>query len=759
MFRNSFVAALCLMAVTVRAQAPANGAESAMVEAPETATVYTNGVAAGTGPVFQLDQFGPVGSATEATATLQKASKEIIAAGGGIVIIPAKTAADWHPANNSQHTIRIPEPPAPTKTWRTGRGVTVIDGRTGTLQIVPPQMSGTEFTRTLNMPPGESLPFWGAYPVVSINNKILRGSTSYREISANDVKPGKDQKFYVSTIRGVFPGMFMSAGDRLYVKSLGYDKETNSWYFTADTDSGLKHGNLIGNKNHVNALKMETFSHTENQTFDVMMWRHNYSQGDNYLVDARFKYMSDVHSTGGDENGVIYGAFVESETGIFRGKVEKWDSATGELKYKDCKTDGKTLGSGRPIINLNRAKCITNGVVRIVRPGSWTEPSEVVTNPVFEGKTYPTTIEKYNKAWYKSLTIGGLIHFSADAPVTPDAVGRYFAVDEPQEMVSGSIYRWYLIDSVTLNADGTKDIRIIRHWWGAKHAGAPTLYRESNYTSDGHDVPLHYIIAPGANAYDVADGVANKQRLIRLVPTPFAGTDVDFAANDPIEQAIGPDPFRPVPFRSWLWDAVPGLFPAPVFDVINHGVQRDAVLRVHGHSPSLEAAAHRPDQKPSWDKYLAFNDSCNNGIRFGAETANSAILFTQPNDRPQPIKWYYRPESNQPPREASLTVATATGEMNFNGGARFAGSVGAQGLSGDEKAAHNLRGKDAAVEKGATEITITFPVDETDASYAVFVEQSWLGNRAITKKDAKGFTIQFEKPAPADAKLDWMIIR
>ncbi len=93
---------------------------------------------------------------------------------------------------------------------------------------------------------------------------------------------------------------------------------------------------------------METFSHNENQTFDVRMWRHNYSQGDNYLFDARFKYMSDVHSTAGDENGVIYAAFVEQELGIFKGKVESWNPESGELKYKGG-PKGDTLGSGRPV--------------------------------------------------------------------------------------------------------------------------------------------------------------------------------------------------------------------------------------------------------------------------------------------------------------------------------------------------------------------------------------------------------------------------
>ena len=98
--------------------------------------------------------------------------------------------------------------------------------------------------------------------------------------------------------------------------------------------------------------------------------------------------------------------------------------------------------------------------------------------------------------------------------------------------------------------------------------------------------------------------------------------------------------------------------------------------------------------------------------------------------------------------------------MTFKGGdARFSGSVLAAGLSGDATPARNLRGKDVSVKAGETAVTVTFAHAESDASYAVFVEQNWLGNRAITKKDATGFTIQFEKPAPADAKLDWMIVR
>jgi hypothetical protein len=330
------------------------------------------------------------------------------------------------------------------------------------------------------------------------------------------------------------------------------------------------------------------------------------------------------------------------------------------------------------------------------------------------------------------------------------------------------VRRWYLIHSVTTNADGTKDIQIIRHWWGAKAAGSPTLYKPDNYSSDSHVKPLKYIIAPGANAYDVSDAVDNPKRTIRLAPTPFTGSATDFAANDPVEQAIGPDPFKPVPFRSWLWDAVPGAFPAPVFDIANNGVMRDSLLWVHGNSSGdveKDRASHY-DRNPTWDRYLVFDSTCNTGIRFGADTADAAILFAQPNKRSQPIKWQYRPEESAAPKEAALTVSAETGEFHFSGGGTHidgpvtvTGSITTAGLSADSRPSRNLRGKNVAVKAGDAMVAVAFPVEEADAEYAVFIEQNWLSNRAVVKKEPRGFTVQFEKPAPEDARLDWMIVR
>ena len=90
---------------------------------------------------------------------------------------------------------------------------------------------------------------------------------------------------------------------------------------------------------------------------------------------------------------------------------------------------------------------------------------------------------------------------------------------------------------------------------------------------------------------------------------------------------------------------------------------------------------------------------------------------------------------------------------------RVNGSLRAAGLSGGDVPARNLRGKGVAIRAGETSVAVTFPVAEADADYAVFIEQNWLGVRAVAAKEATGFTVTFEKPAPPGATMDWMIVR
>jgi hypothetical protein len=219
-----------------------------------------------------------------------------------------------------------------------------------------------------------------------------------------------------------------------------------------------------------------------------------------------------------------------------------------------------------------------------------------------------------------------------------------------------------------------------------------------------------------------------------------------------VEQAIGPDPFKPIPFRMWMWDRVPGAWPAPTVDLANWGVQRFSGIQIRGGPADAAKLPATKEGKPAWEHAITIDSASENGLRFNADSTNASILFAQPHHE-QAIKWNYRPATNAPVQQAVLTVGKETGQMHFTGSARFAG------LSGDATPAKNLRGKNVAVKAGERTVAITFATPEVDGDYAVFVEQNWLGHRAITKKDASGFTVQFENPAPADAKLDWLIVR
>jgi hypothetical protein len=725
---------------------------------------------------YVLSSYGPVKTKAEAAATYQKAMESIRGAGGGVLIVPGSTAADWTFINDDQGVVRIPAPPAPATNWAFTPGITVIDTRGGTVKIHPPQITGLQFERTFKAPEGQSSPHWEYHPMLSLENNVVRGSTSYMDYLQEDVAKGKDRRFYVPTIRGLFPGMFINAHgrdgygggvQRLWIKSLGYDNEKKMAYFVADTEQDHKKGAIVHNKTHVNVLKMETNAHTELQTFDFMNERHHYSQGDSYLYNAAFHYMGNVHSAAGDENGVLYAAFVYGETDAFKGTVASVDPEKNEVVFAPNTLNAKTLGTGRPLINMNPQKWITGGKVHIVRPASYwqvaaDDPS--LKDPVFKGKTYPTTIAKNPRTGISGLSMGGLIQSTADAPWSEDVVGRYFAVNVPNETIPDSIInpgnpgrlRWYLITSFKQNPDGTKEIRLERHWWGAKEAGSPTLYQESNYSSDGHLQPLDYIIAPGSNVYDVSRAAtdANNQpygggvspRTLLIAPYRDSGTPFDFAPSDPIQQAIGPDPFHPVPFRAWTWDQVPGAFPSPILDIANYGVTRASVLSVAGNN-----------QKgwTPWENVIDVTADVGNVLDVEGKVSGSVIRIGQ-QDKPAPFTWMYDGGT----KAANLAV-DQKGTLSFDGnGAKFAGGFTTLGgLSGTSVEAHNLRGVAVAVEKNASSLTVKFPRAEDDANYAVFLETNWLSQRAITERTPQGFTVAFATPAPENAKLDWTLVR
>jgi hypothetical protein len=650
--------------------------------------------------------------------------------------------------------------------------VTVISADEYQVVVQVPPITGMRIERKLNLAAGDSLPHWSTNPAITIDSKLIYGSSSYLDWLQFPVSKGPDRRFYVPTIRGLRPGQFLNIHGgpdygggvtRACVKSLGYDPEKGLHYIVADSDLDHLAGAIMHNKNNTGVVHMVQTSHNDNQTYDVKVIRNQYAHGDTYMYYCDFNYMSNVHSAAGDENGNCFAAFINTLSNNFRGTVESVDWSSGQLKFA-AGMNVETLGDSRPLVNLNPAKAITQGKVLIVPPACHHEPTDSAACQ-FAGRTYPSRLITNARTGVSELKMGGLIRGDQECPWTEEVVGRYFAVTNPDEKTPQGNLRWYVITSLVENSDGTKDIEIARHWWGAKSAGSPTLYRQENYSWDGHPRPLAYVIAPGTYVNDVSQAVSGGDRggqnILGVVPYRDQGTPLDFAAGDPVEQAIGPDPFRPIAFRVWMFEDVPGAFPSPVFDLANQGAaSRYAAMTIHGGGTSLEGTAQAAQQKPAWDNVIVLDAAVGVGLNCRADFADAAILFQQPH-REQPIKWHYGQQGDQPPKAATLTVSRATGELDFRGGGiRANGRVSAvEGLSGDGTPANNLRGKNVAVPAEATSIEVQFPRPESDADYAVFVEQSWLTDRAISNKRPDGFTVTFAQPAPVGATIDWMLVR
>ncbi|MBC8872840.1 MAG: hypothetical protein H8E44_25685 [Planctomycetes bacterium] len=723
-------------------------------------------------PVFSLSDFGPLDSPDQARATFDKAVHELRNTQGGVLAVPAAVWRTVKP-QSLQGLVREPEPPAETKRWRHGAGVTVVTADERQAIVAVPPLNGMRIERQLRLAEGDSLPHWGTHPVLTIDNRLVFGSSSYLDWLQEPVAKGSNRRFHVPSVRGLWPGQFLNIHGgpgygggvtRAVVKSLGYDADKQMSYLVADSDLDHRAGAILHNKSNTGLIHMLQTSHNNNQTYDVKVIRNQYAHGDTYVYYCDFNYMSNVHSAAGDENGNCFGAFIRSLDNNYQGVVEAVDPTTGRLTFRTGARNVDTLGDSRPLVNRNPDKAITAGKVLIV-------PAECYSEPVdsgkcrFEGKSYPTRLVKNARTGVSELSVGGLIRGDRDCPWTADIVGRYLAVNEPSERTPKGNLRWYQIRSFKQNDDGTKEIGILRYWWGAKTAGSPTLYRRDNYTWDGHMRPLSYIIAPGAYVNDVsravAGGARGGQRTLGLAPYSDQGTRSAFESGDAIEQAIGPDPFKPQALRVWMWEDVPGAFPSAVIDLANHGAaSRYSAMTIAGGGSSLEDAAQRQEQKPAWDNVIVLNAAAGVGLNCNADFADAAILFQQPHSE-QPIKWRYGHAEGKPPREAVLTVSKETGRLQFQGdGVSTGGPItDVQGISAGPTPARNLRGKNVPVASGATSIHVRFPQPESDGDYAVFLEQSWLTNRAVSDKTSDGFTVTFAAAAPEKAALDWMIVR
>lgn len=702
------------------------------------------------GALVALDTFGPTGTDAELRDTFARAAGALSQTGGILLVAPDQ-AVRLRLENNFQQCFREPEPPEMTRRWGSRPGFTVVEARPENTRVHLPQVNGLELIRDLRMESGQSLPHWSTDHAVKIRNRLVHGSNSYLDWLKEPVAAGSDRRFYVRTIRGIRPGQFLNLHGgpnygggvvRGLVKDIGYDPEKQCHYFVADTSLDHRADAIVHNKNNVGLLYLEQNAHADEQTYDIMLRRRQYGHGDTYMFFGWYDYMSDIHSAAGDENGTIYGAYTKSLVNNFTAEVERMDWNSRELRYLGAHNEN-TLANSRPLINMNTNKWITAGRLHIFSAGA---PDGQVPHAA------------------------GRIRGDADCPWTEDVVGRFLAVTEPTERVPGTAIdngplRWFEVTGFLAHADGTKDLTVRRYWWGAKDRSTLLLYRAANYSRGDELRPLTYALAPGTYVYDVSKAVPGaslpSERTLYLAPYAHAGSAADFAPGDPVEQAIGPEPWKPVPFRIWMWDNVPGSWPSPVFDVANFGhTARHAAMVIRGGKTNADDLKDTKEQKPSWKNGIVFDSAAEVGIAFNADTTSAALLFAQPF-REQPIVWRYGGADGRPAASARLTVNRQNGDFAFRGGdLRMEGSlVSAGGLSGSSTPSRNLRGKRVPVPEGVAEFIVSLPRAEPDADYAVFVEQSWLGHRAVTEQRSDGFTLAFDPPAPGGATLHWMLVR
>ncbi len=210
--------------------------------------------------------------------------------------------------------------------------------------------------------------------MLTIDSKLIYGSSSYLDWLQAPVAKGKDRRFYLPTVRGLRPGQFLNIHGgpdygggvtRACVKSVGYDAERRMHYVVADSDLDHVAGAILHNKSNTGLVHMVQNSHNDNQTYDVKIIRNQYAHGDTYMYYCDFNYMSNVHSAAGDENGNCFAAFIHTLDNNFRATVESVDWSTaragvGQFKFT-AGANVETLGDSRPLINLNPKKAITGG--------------------------------------------------------------------------------------------------------------------------------------------------------------------------------------------------------------------------------------------------------------------------------------------------------------------------------------------------------------------------------------------------------------
>jgi hypothetical protein len=298
------------------------------------------------------------------------------------------------------------------------------------------------------------------------------------------------------------------------------------------------------------------------------------------------------------------------------------------------------------------------------------------------------------------------------------------------------------------------------------------LMRFSNYSTDAdHLHPLSCIVAPGAWASDVRDGVCGDRpglvgvaapgdrRTIVLAPFPQAGTRVDFEPNDPISQPLGADVWQPTGVRIRHHQGYPGIIGDASFSSYNTGkTQVQAALEVNAATQGKldEVLARQKDGRPPYGAAILVRAATGTGLEVRGPVEQAAIDLWQYDGNLKPIQW------RLPSRVARVHVDPQTADFVFSGGnldVRGQGLVRQGGVSATTTPAHNLRGIGVAVAGGAKRLAVRFDQPEADPAYSLVVQANWFTLDRVTEKRADGFVVEFSEPAPQGSTLDWQLVR
>ena len=724
---------------------------------------------------YDLADYGPIKTPAEAKAALDKALADVVAKGGGVLVVPPGAPADWQFENE-----------APSSTLHDVPTVTILDRRSGYERTLVPsngKLSGVHWAgQHLERNVRQNVDrVFGVLSTQVINTNIAGGTASYIQPSLEPVKAGNDVRVYVPTIRGLYAGMhvnfhtgpprgFGAPSDTTPVKSIGWDAQRRQNFVVLDLKLDHPAESLLSNKHVVNSLSIQENSNSDNQSMALQVTRNLYGMGDAFGIHSTIRNQGNVMSAAGDEGGLTFGSDIFNDVNPFHSTVESVDWQRQELVYAPGNVQNHTLGTSRPLVNLNPKKWVTAGTVQIVAPG------------------HPDPAAAAEAGGAPPVFAYGAIIGSKDAGWTPEVVGRFFAVDEPSEYLDPAndssagytnpptkrVYRWYQIQKLEDRPDGTKRLFVERTFWWTRNDAAPKLYDFANYTVPGHDRPVKYVIAPGAYVTDVSRAWTNAEvrggsvdatspRTLKLAPGGDAGTPFDFAKGDEVTQAIGQDPWNPTGLRVRHHNYLPTTIGDHSFQAMNLGrVTVDAAISVGGGSSGdLDADVKASkDKQPLFLRVISIDASAGTGIRFGGDVRDAAISFEQPRGKPQPISWRLTAQS-QPPH--TLTVDPQKGGFEFRGNGIVlpqGGIVLPQGgISAGDKPASNLRGIGVAVPADAREVKVVFARPEPDGNYAVTVQPDWITQDAVTEKTPEGFTVQFGAAPAKEGKIDWIMVR